>query len=106
MSKVVIKRRIGLGFLGEEYKEGYVEFKVLSIREATEQIEKVEAIKKDNKAAIELMQKLLEEHFVSGLFKSKDTEEKLTKEDIGDFSVVAITRFFKILSGQDGDPKY
>lgn len=105
MAKIVIKKRINLDFLGTEYEGGYVEFKSLSIKDVQGKLDEIQNVGEDNKRAVDLMLKLLSECFVGGLFKTSEGEEQINKEDLTDFDVASIIKFFQILSGQDGDPK-
>ena len=105
MAKIVIKKRISLDFLGEEYKGGYVEFKSLSIKDVQGKLDEITNVGEDNKKAVEMMLKLLSDCFVGGKFVSGETTEDIVKEDLEDFDVASIIKFFQILSGQDGDLK-
>lgn len=105
MGKVVIRKRIDLDFIGKDYEGGWVEFQSLSVKDVQSKLDEIKNVGDDGKLAVSLMIDLLSDCFLGGVFKYKDTEEKLGKEDIQDFDVPSITKFFTILTGQDGDPK-
>lgn len=105
MAKIVIKKRINLDFLGKEYEGGFVEFKSLSIKDVQGKLDDITNVGDDNKKAVDMMLNLLNECFIGGKFVSGETTEDIVKEDLEDFDVASIIKFFQILSGQDGDPK-
>lgn len=105
MAKIIIKKRINLDFLGEEYKGGFVEFKSLSIKDVQGKLDEITNVGEDNKKAVEMMLNLLNDCFIGGTFVSDGKEQEIEKADLEDFDVASIIKFFQILSGQDGDPK-
>lgn len=105
MAKIVIKKRIDLGFLGEDYEGGFIEFRSLSIKNVQDKLDEISNVGDDNKKAVEMMLRLLKDNFLTGTFKTKEAEEAINKEDLEDFDVASIIKFFEILSGQGGDPK-
>lgn len=105
MAKIVIKKRIDLDFLGEDYKGGFVEFKSLSIKEVQDNIDEMQAIGDDNKKAVEMMLTMLGKAFIRGEFVNGDTKAEINKEDLAEFDMESISKFFSILSGQSGDLK-
>jgi len=105
MANIVIKKRISLDYLGEEYAKGYIDFKSISIREVEAKIDELEAVGEDNKQALKIMIELLEKQFITGQFFINEKSEEITKEDIKDFDVNSIMKFFGVLSGKEGDLK-
>lgn len=102
---IVIKKTISLEFLGDEYKDGYVTFKSISVAESQGLIEKIEKAGEDNSKAIEVMLEVLGNSFIEGKFVDKDAQQDVKKEDLKDFDIGSVTKFFAILTGQEGDPK-
>jgi len=104
MNKIVIKKRISLDFLGEDYKEAYLEFKAIPMSKYQDYIERSE-VNKDAKTAIPFIIDTLKDLFISGKFPDEKGELfDLTKEDIGELDIEATIRPFKILTGQDQSP--
>lgn len=101
MSRVVIKKKIPLDFLGEEYKEAYVVLKAITLREADELSE----AGKDSSKATEFLKKVINDKFVEGKFPDEKGELfALTNDDLMDFDVEAIGTIFQRLTGQEVDP--
>lgn len=98
MADIVIKRRITLDFLGEEYKADYLVFKAIPVGEYEKLMD---AVTDDNKEAVRLMIKTLEDKFVEGRFQEQDVDTK----DISKFDGQTVTKCFALLTGQDIDPK-
>ena len=105
MAKIIIKKRIDLDFLGEEYKGGFVEFKSMSVRDIESRLGDMEAVADDNVKAVNLMLELLAKQFIKGTFKVDGEESDITKDDLGDFDMEAVSKFFEILSGRGETPK-
>lgn len=105
MANIVIKKRINLDFLGEEYKGGYVNFKSLTIKEVEAKLDEIQSVGDDNKKAVDLMLTLLKQAFLDGVYVYEDDKQDINKEDLEQFDIQSITKFFAILAGQDGDPK-
>ncbi len=84
--EIVIKRKITLEFLGEDYKDAYLVFKAIPVNEYTNIQNELKKAEADNTNGLETLQNLLGSYFVSGEFPNPDGElEKVTKEDIGKF---------------------
>ncbi len=105
MSKVVIKKKISLEFLGKDYAEGYLEFKSVSFKEYQEYLgDGLED--KPEKEAVEIITNIINKHFLGGKFPDEEGKLfELTKEDINDFDLETIIKVFKILTGQDDSKK-
>lgn len=105
MANIVIKKKISLDFLGEEYQGGFVEFKSLTIKDVESKLDEIQNVGEDNKKAVELMLNLLKQSFIGGTYVYGETKEEINKDDLEQFDVNSIIKFFSILSGQDADPK-
>lgn len=101
MATIIIKKRVTLEFLGEEYKDSYLEFKSLSLAEFEKLLVKLEPNQDNNKESIKLIAKVLEDQFISGKFLAED----VVKEDIRQFDLETLTRSFELFTGQRTDPK-
>lgn len=98
--KIVIKKQIGLEFLGEAYKDSYLTFRTMPLREYEEILPTIEAIGEDGKKSLNLIKTVLEDHFIEGKFEG----EAVAKEDLQEFDLDTLTRCFQLFTGQ-ADPK-
>lgn len=103
MGKIVIKKRISLDFLGEEYKDAYLEFKTIAMKDYQKYIDKSQD-NKDEKKAVDFIIGTLQELFISGKFPEDDTLFDVEPTQLEDFDVNTILTVFKILTGQDQSP--
>lgn len=94
MAEIIIKKKVTLEFLGEEYKDSYLTFKSIPIGEYEELIAKVDKVEED-KSMSEII-KILENYFVEGLFDG----QKVNKEDVKQFDGETILKCFETLTGQ------
>ena len=67
MSRIVIKRKISLDFIGEDYKDCYLEFKTIPMKEYEKYVQQASE-NKDEKKAIEFITKTLQDLYISGKF--------------------------------------
>lgn len=93
---IVIKKRVGLDFLGDDYKESYLTFSVISLKEYETLLPQIEAIGDDGKKSIEFIKGILTEHFIDGRFE----DQNVTKEDLFEFDLSTLTQCFQALTGQ------
>jgi len=104
MSRVVIKRKLSLDFLGKEYKESYLIFKAIPFREYEELKKKTEEL--DDETSLKFITDLLGQHFISGKFPGEDNELfDLKSEDLVDFDGGTLIKMFQTLTGEITDPK-
>jgi len=94
MAEIIIKKKVSLEFLGDEYKDSFITFRSIPIGEYQELVEKIDEVE-DNKSLSEIM-KILEKYFVEGLFDG----QKLAKEDINQFDGETVLKCFETLTGQ------
>lgn len=94
MAEIIIKKKVTLEFLGEDYKDSYITFKSIPIGEYEDLISKVDKVE-ESKSMSEIM-KILETYFVEGLFDG----QKLAKEDVNQFDGETILKCFETLTGQ------
>lgn len=98
MANIVIRKKITLEFLGDEYKDGFLVFKGVSIDEFTE-IEKKAEAKGDD---LNFIKTFLRDRFLEGKFPNveKDNElQDVTKEDLGKLDPETIIVIFQVLGG-------
>lgn len=102
---IQIKKRIGLDFLGEEYKEGYLEFNSISIRDYEKLLKVQKALNPEDGAAnLNFIKTTLEDRFVGGKIPQAGELKDIVKEDLIDFDADTLLRSFQVLTGQV-DPK-
>jgi hypothetical protein len=94
MAEIIIKKKVSLEFLGDDYKDSFITFRSIPIGEYQELVEKIDEVE-DNKSLSEIM-KILEKYFVEGLFDG----QKLAKEDINQFDGETVLKCFETLTGQ------
>lgn len=98
MADIIIKRKITLGFLGEDYKADYLIFKSVPVNDYPKIVDKQPD---DNVEATKYIQEILKDQFIEGRFQEQD----VAKEDIGKFDGETISHCFALLTGQSADPK-
>lgn len=98
--KIVIKKQISLEFLGEAFKDSYLTFRTMPLREYEELLPTIEGIGDDGKKSLNLIKKVLEEHFIEGKFENQE----VTKDDLQEFDLDTLTKCFQMFTGQ-ADPK-
>ena len=97
MANIVIKRRLDLSFLGDEYHESYLTFKAIPVIEHNEIQRKIAAVKDDdNDGAVKVMVDILQEYFYDGIFLG----EKVIASDIGSFDEITILRCYQTLTNR------
>lgn len=104
MSRIVIKRKISLDFIGEDYKDCYLEFKTIPMKDYEKYIGLANE-NKDEKKAVVFITKTLADLFVSGKFiDDKNELFDVEAEELGDFDMNVMITVFKALTGQDQNP--
>lgn len=99
MAKIVIKKRLELGFLGEEHKDDYLIFKAIPVGEFKKILE--DRPDAEDVGQVEFIVDILQSKFLEGSFLG----EEVAKEDLSEFDAESIITFFSRLTGQDPDPK-
>lgn len=97
---LVIRKRVDLDFLGEDYKESYITFKAIPIKDF-ELIQKTQSeIGEDNIKALHFILENLKKYFIEG--KGIDENKKvidLVIDDIGELDQASIIKCFQALTG-------
>lgn len=99
MAKIVIKKRVSLEFLGDEYKDSHLTFKSMSLKEYEKLLEAGEEL--SNKDALLQTIKILKDHFIEGKFMGED----VTSDDLDDFDIGTLVTCLEYFTGQKLDPK-
>lgn len=103
MAKLVIKKRVSLDFLGDDYKDAYLTFKGIPVKDYSKILAEMPNEESgDNAKAIELMLKCLTDYFIEGKFPNDKGElESVSAEDVADSidQATAITCFERLVGG-------
>lgn len=97
---VVIKKRVNLDFLGEEYKGSYLEFQALPLKDYGELITELEKVESDKTQSIPFMLQTLKKYFLGG----KVQDEEVSADDLDEFDRDTAINCFETLTGTL-DPK-
>lgn len=98
---IVIKKKVAFDFLGEDYKDAYLVFQSIPLKDFDEITGKIQEAEKESKAA-SFMLETLKKYFVEGKFPDSDN---LTKEDLDGLDAESVIKCFATFTGQDPDPK-
>jgi hypothetical protein len=103
MAKISIEKKITLEFLGEKYKDDYLVFSSIALREYEKLLPELEAAGDNGQKSLAIIKKVLEDHFIEGKFQNED----VIKDDLADFDLETLTHCFELFTGQvppkDGD---
>lgn len=106
MGKIVIRRRIELGFLGKGYEEAYLEFQSIPISDLEGVVKEVEPKEGEKDfSSVGKVLELLKRYFLEGKFPDKDGLADLAKEDLDGLDARTCTKCFEFLTGQDIEKK-
>lgn len=97
---IQIKKRISLDFLGEEYKEAYLEFNSVTMREYPALVKQSRELGENAEESIKFVQSFLTERFVGGKFPQGGEVKDVSKEDLLDFDADVFFQCFQSLTGQ------
>jgi len=92
---IIIRKRINLDFLGERYKDSYLEFKSIPIKDYEAMIGVIDK-NPEGKKLIVYMLELLKKYFLEGKFEGQD----VTADDLGEFDQETAVTIFEELTGQ------
>lgn len=106
MAKLVIKKRVSLDFLGEEYKEAYLVFQAVPIVEYEKIQSDIADVREDGiKSSMKVLE-TVKDKFVEGKFPNdKGDLEDVAKDDLDGLDEGTLVECFKYMTGQKLDPK-
>lgn len=85
MAEIVIKKRISLEFLGDDYKDGFIVFKSIPVKDYEGILKDVEqAEKRGNTDAMRLVRRLVTERLIEGEIPQDGHKIPITPENLGD----------------------
>ena len=98
---IVIKRRITLESLGEEYADSYLVFRAVSLDDFDELAPEIKANEKDEEKSRHFIRRVLEDRFIEGKFDG----EAVTKDQVKDFDLGTLVLCFRTITTRPVDPK-
>lgn len=95
-----IKKKVTLEFLGDEYKDSYLVFAALPVKDFKDFQEKADKAADDEKA-LDLIIATLKDNFIEG----KVEDQTVTAEDMDSLDRETVLKSFQRYTGTDLDPK-
>jgi hypothetical protein len=101
MSKLIIRKRVTLEFLGDAYKEAYLEFKSIPVADYDDLIAKTNSAKGSESFTVIL--DILKSYYLGGKFPNdkNELEDLESKEELDSLDRDALIECFAKLTGQD-----
>ncbi len=105
MSKMVIRKRLILEFLGEDYKDAYLVFHTLPVSEYEKMVQNEKEAGDDRIKSTMQMFELVKSKFVEGKFPNEKGElVEITQQDF-EVDEGLLVKCFQFITGQEPDPK-
>ncbi len=99
---LLIKKTVKLDFLGEEYKDAYIVFKSVPVKDFEIIAKEQEEIGDDNSKALHFIIDNLKKYFISGKAPNESGElVDLVKDDVEDLDQQSVIKCFELLTGQN-----
>lgn len=103
---IVIKKKVFLDFLGDEYKDAYLIFQSIPAADFDEVVGKLKTIEDKEEGSMTFILDILKQYFLTGEFPDDtDKLQPVGKDDLGGLDPNAIVKCFQIFTGQELDPK-
>jgi len=103
---IVIKKRVSLDFLGEDYSGAYLVFQSIPAIDFDEVVVQLKEIEKNGSGQVAYLIGLLQKYFVSGEFPNDKNElVAVAADDLKGLDADALTKCFQLFTGQEPDPK-
>lgn len=102
---IVIKKRVDLDFLGDEYKEAYLVFQSIPAIDFDEVVKGLKDIENKEEGSIKFILDVLKKYFVSGKFPNDNELADVTADDLDGLDPSSLTRCFQVFTGAELDPK-
>ena len=99
---IVIKKKVSLDFLGEEYKDAYLEFQSIPLKDFDEMGDRLQNAEANGEKPNAIILEILKKYFVDGKFPGMD---KLVASDLDGLDATTAVQCFATFTGQDLDPK-
>ncbi len=105
MADIIIRKRVALDFLGEDYKDAYLVFRSIPVDDYDELLKKTEEAN-DSISNMSVTINTLKDYFLSGSFPDAEGKpQELSRDDLGKFDKDVLLHAFGTLTGQNLDPK-
>ena len=104
--KFDIKKKIDLSYLGDDWTDCWLEFRLITFGEIKELMGKritadeIENNPQKNIEATNQTLKILEDNFINGFAISNGKRTEVKKEDIKDLPIEVLVSCFKLISGE------
>jgi hypothetical protein len=95
---IVIKKQVKFDFLGEEYKDAYLTFKSIPLKDYSEFSQTLKSVKDDDLKAADYMLGVLKNYFIEGSFPDAD---KVVANDLDALDPESVIKCFLTFTGQD-----
>lgn len=102
---IVVKKRVSLDSLGEEYKDGYLNFSSIPFKDYDKMAKEVDELAKQDadkntSSSLDYIKKQLLDRFIEGKFVDADGETPVTKDNLFELPGDALVDAFQQLLGK------
>ncbi len=103
MSKIVIRKRVDLYFLGEECKGAYIDFRSVPVGDYDKLIDDIKSSEGDDKKANGVILKILKNYYLGGKYPNDkgELEDIDTVDELDNLDKDALLECFGKVTGQD-----
>lgn len=99
---LVIRKKVSLGFLGDDYKDAFITFRAVPIKDFDAMQDDIDAIGDDNKKSLAFILDKLKHYFLNGQAPNEGGKlENITIEDLGELDQLSVLKCFESLTGQN-----
>ena len=103
---IVIKKRVSLDFLGEDYKDAYLVFQSIPAGAFDELLPQLKNPKEGDDNSSKLLLDLLKKYFIKGEFPDDDGKlSTVESDDLTGLDLTSLVKCFQLFTGQELDPK-
>lgn len=98
---ILIKKRVSLDFLGDEYKDGFLTFSSIPMSEYESMNTKIKELGDDNEKALIFMREMVAARFIEGKFPNEKGElVAVAKEELSEFPAEVFLEVMGQLNGK------
>lgn len=98
---ITVKKKVSLEFLGEDYKDGYLEFQSIPMKDYEALLAETQAVETEDPASsLKLVRDQVTKRFIAGKFPSDDGLVDIKKEELDELPGEVFVEAFKQLMGQ------
>jgi hypothetical protein len=103
---IIIKKRVSLDFLGDEYTEAYLVFRSIPAVDFDDVMVQLKSLEEKAEGSITFILEILKKYFLSGGFPNDaGILESVAAEDLDGIDPQTLVQCFKVFTGQELDPK-